>query len=278
MTQPWLTLLRTFTGHRHIFLTSRGNESIVAALRSARSLHPEKRTLLIPDQGGWLTYRTEPKKHGLNIIEVKTDNGVFVPSALAELVAKHRPLGLLYQHPAGYFAEQPVKEIYEACGRSCIVILDVSGIIGSGPLGDYADIMLGSFGHWKPVGLGYGGFISTSRSGIAQELRGHVRDPGFSREQEKELTEALSTAAGRLSRHQSECERIKRELKGYPIIHPEKKGIVVVVEYATDAEQKGIIEYCERHKYPYTLCPRYIRVLRHAVSIEVKRGGYDERA
>ena len=36
-------------------------------------------------------------------------------------------------------------------------------------------------------------------------------------------------------------------------------------------EKKELIAYCEKNGYEYTECPRYIRVLENAISIEVKR-------
>jgi len=36
-------------------------------------------------------------------------------------------------------------------------------------------------------------------------------------------------------------------------------------------EREEIIDYCNKHGYEYTQCPRYIRVLDSAISIEVKR-------
>jgi hypothetical protein len=36
-------------------------------------------------------------------------------------------------------------------------------------------------------------------------------------------------------------------------------------------KSKEAVEYCERHNYPYTECPRYIRMNDEGISIEVKR-------
>ena len=57
----------------------------------------------------------------------------------------------------------------------------------------------------------------------------------------------------------------------YDIIHPESESLVVVIGFKDSEEKENIINYCRKNNYEYTLCPRYIRIGRDAVSIEVKR-------
>jgi hypothetical protein len=181
------------------------------------------------------------------------------------VVSKHS--ALLYSNPAGYFAHQPIKEIYEVCNLKCLVIADVTGCIGDPELcdGRYADIMVGSFGRWKPVNLGYGGFISFKR-----ENKEPYKDR-FDDARMDELVNRLSAASSRLKFLYQACGKIKQDLADYDIIHADRKGVNVVVRLHDNNQKKELIEYCERNKYEYTLCPRYIRVLEQAISIEVKR-------
>src|SRR3989338_220218 len=155
------SVLRTFTGHPFIEITPSGDAAINAALSS---ITPGK-IVLIPEEGGWLSYKEAPQKWKLHPLEVScTESKLNLPDL--QLKLQSQPCGaLLYQNPGGYFAPQPMKEIYELCTKNhCLVILDVSGSIGT-PLcdGRYADIMVGSFGKWKLVEAHGGGFVSYSK-------------------------------------------------------------------------------------------------------------------
>ncbi len=120
--------LRKLTSHNYIYLTSRGNKAIEHALSFVKG------SLLIPDQGSWLSYRKYAKRFSLDVVDVKTDFGIIDLDDLKKKVNKAG--ALIYQNPAGYFAEQPIKEIYKICKDKCLVILDVSGCIGDSELCD----------------------------------------------------------------------------------------------------------------------------------------------
>ena len=65
--------------------------------------------------------------------------------------------------------------------------------------------------------------------------------------------------------------KVKEDLKRFNIIHPDSRGINVVVKFSGDIEKAEIISYCNQNKLEFTLCPRYIRVNEKAISIEIKR-------
>ena len=60
--------------------------------------------------------------------------------------------------------------------------------------------------------------------------------------------------------------KVKKKLGSAEIFHPDKRGINVVTAY-----EDKVIKFCEKNKYPYILCPTYIRVNEKAISIELKR-------
>lgn len=247
--------LKQLTNHKFIYLTSRGNAAIERALSSV-----EKGNLLIADQGGWMSYRKIAKKLGFNIVEIKTDLGVI---DLEDLKQKVKDAAvILYQNPAGYFAEQPVKEIYEICKGKCSVILDVSGCLGDKVFGDYADIIVGSFGKWKIADLGYGGFLSSNEKlNVEEDFKGDL----------EKLKEKLSKVRERLGFLYSKCRQIKKDLKEFNILYKDKKGVNVVIAFKDDKERNEILKYCQENGYEWTECPREIRVNIPAISIEVKR-------
>ncbi|MDP2907652.1 MAG: hypothetical protein Q8O03_06940, partial [Nanoarchaeota archaeon] len=60
--------------------------------------------------------------------------------------------------------------------------------------------------------------------------------------------------------------KVKKELKGVEIFHKDKRGLNVVTEYS-----EKVLDYCNKKKYEYVLCPTYARVNEKAISIELKR-------
>lgn len=267
MGEKIIGFLRRYSGHKNIELTSRGNTAIFAALYCCRKLNPGK--VLIPDQGGWITYPKYPKMLGMEAVEVRTDDGVV---DLNDLKLKLDGVScFLYCNPAGYFAEQPVKEIYDVCKGKCMVILDISGCIGDEDPGKYCDLSVGSFGKWKPVNVEYGGFVSAKDKKTFEIPAEIFNTTSFDNNYSDILAGKLAIAGERLKIFYERCRKIKEDLGGLDIIHRDRKGINVVVGFKDKAEKEKIIKYCDENGYEHTLCPRYIRVNRDAVSIEVKR-------
>ncbi len=273
MKERVINLLRKYTGHSNIELTSRGNTAIFAALFAARKLRPFRKSIIIPDQGGWLSFRKYSKMLELKAVELKTGDGVIDTSELKSALEKNDVNSIIYTNPAGYFAEQPVKEIYDICQNRCTVVLDVSGCIGDMSMcdGKYADIMVGSFGKWKPVNLGYGGFVSIREERAYNRAEEIFKTTAFDDDYLEPLYNKLVKAPKRLEHLYRISRKIKTELIKSRIPHRGSRGINVIVLYDTDDEKEGIIDYCRKNNYEYTICPRYIRLMRKAVSIEVKR-------
>ena len=67
-----LNLIRKFTGHNFVKFMASGNAAIFCAVYLCKS---DRNKFLIPDQGGWLTYKTYPQILGLEVKEIKTDHG-----------------------------------------------------------------------------------------------------------------------------------------------------------------------------------------------------------
>ena len=88
--------LQRLTGHKHVALTPRGNAAIKVALKISG-----KGKVLIPNQGGWLTYHSEPGKLEKELHEIKTNTALL---DLDDLRAKvDEDSVLLYANPGGYF-------------------------------------------------------------------------------------------------------------------------------------------------------------------------------
>lgn len=245
-------ILKRLSGKGYIYLTKDGNSAIKKALKSVGD-----KVVLIQDQGGWITYKQYPKK----VVELKTDKGVIKTEDLRKKA--NADSVLLVNSLSGYFAEQPMKEIMEICKKKkCIVINDISGSIGS-ELSKYGDILVCSFGRWKPVNLEYGGFIGSDFPLDTED--------DFDESRLTELSKKLKELPNRLEKLHKMVEEAKKDLKDFDILYKENKGLNVVIKYNNEDEKNKIIKYCNGKNYEWVLCPKYIKVNEKAVSIEVKR-------
>lgn len=263
--------LQRRTGHCFITITSRGDAAIKAALNSL----PKGKTLLIPEEGGWISYQKLPEEKKIPFEKVHCHDAKVDLLDLQQKLSEHACSAFLYQNPGGYFAEQPMENIYELCKKhGCLVILDVSGAIGTSLCdGNFADILVCSFGKWKLVEAGKGGFISCKDKKIYNSLS------------VTEFTDTETIAAikknfdvleQKIKYFSENRKKIINELGvlGLPekaIIYPNDCGFVIVVAFSAIEEKEKIINYCCHADLGWTECPRYIRVLRPAISIELKR-------
>ncbi len=263
-----ISILKDCTKHDNIYLTERGNKAIFAALKIARE---KSDSVLIPDQGSWLTYFQYAEKLKFNIQKLKTGYGVIDLNVLKENVDDAS--AIIYSNPAAYYAEQPVKEIYEICKKNnIIVILDISGCIGSDYYnGNYADIIVCSFGKWKPVNLMYGGFISTNNKGMHEKNNTYLENLEFEEKYYTSLYEKLVNLKNRYEFLKKINNKVKHDLKEFNVLYKDKKGINVIVKFDNEQEKNRVIDYCKKNKYEFVECPKMIKVNENAISIEVKR-------
>ena len=244
-------LLKRLTNKSHIYLLDSGDSAIAQAIKIAN-----RKFTLIQDQGGWFLYKKLP-----NIIELKTDYGLLNLKELKEKANKNSLL--IINSLSGYFAEQPMKEIAEICKEKyCFLINDVSGSIGT-EIAKIGDIILGSFGKWKPINLEYGGFIASTKKLDIKE--------NFNKEKLQQLKEKLEQLPKRLQNLKQLTNKVKSDLYNFNILHKDSDGINVIISYKTEEEKNKILKYCQENNLEYKLCPDYIKVNEKAVSIEIKR-------
>lgn len=268
LTEDIKKILQKLAHHHFLEIVLTGNTAITSAL----SIFPKDSTILIPEEGGWFHYKKAPLQLGLKIVEVKCDDAKINLTDLREKINSVKPAAFLYQNPGGYFAQQPMEEIYELCRKNkCMVIMDVSGSIGT-PLcdGRHADILVGSFGEWKLVEAKVGGFLSCKDEKIWRRVNSAVNILADEKSL-KVIHHHLLHLSPRIKYLQKIRQDVLQDLSSFSVFHPQDTGFVVVVKYADEKEKKAIIHYCTHKKYHYTQCPRYIRINKPAISIELKR-------
>ena len=258
--------LRELTGKRNIFFTDRGNSSILLSLKIAKSLG--KKRLFLQDQGGWITYGQYGRQLKYDISGLETDYGLIL---VKKLEGKLGPDSVLLMNSMpGYFALQGnMKIIANLCKKeNSLLINDVSGSIGQDD-SRYGDLIVGSFGEWKPLEVGRGGFIAYDNAEYFAFFKENFKKaPGdiFS-----VLRTQLNSLPQKTKGLYERQKTIKVQLKEFDIIHRSKKGFNVIIKHNDDGEKKKILDFCKLNGYEFTFCPRYIRVLEQAISIEVKR-------
>ena len=252
-------MLRQLTSHEYLTVVDSGDAAIKAAVELFN-------VILIPEEGGWLSYKKLPKSYD----EVKCADSKINLKYLKQKLQAGRYNALLYQNPGGYFAEQPAQEIYQLCSSfGCKVILDVSGALGTKLCnGNYADILVGSFGSWKLADAGAGGFISARDKKVFEQLKAAALSDGALLQK---IARKLVCLNARIEFLSNKRKKIINDLFGFKVIYPGDLGFVAVIAVADEQEKENLISYCVKEELEWTECPRYIRVNRQAISIEVKR-------
>lgn len=251
--------LMKLTGKKHVVFTKRCNSSIDIALRFAKKKGYSD--VFIQDQGGWMTYPKFIKENGLIQHDLKTDYGVIISF-------KEKKAVLLIHSMAAYAALLDMEKIAVDCkNNDSFLINDVCGSIGTKEA-VFGDVIVGSFGRWKPLNLGTGGFIATDDDVAANFFKEFAQELDF-----VILHRKLCGLRKRFVFLEEKVVKIMSDLEseGYEILHIDKKGLNVIVKYSSEQEKEKLINYCKDECFEFVECPKYIRVLDKAISIEVKR-------
>ncbi len=259
--------LKQLTNKKYIYFFNSGDEGIFYLMNLLKEQNKTK--ILIPDCGGWFSYKKFPKKLNLEIIEVKTNDALI---DLDELKNKANDDSFFIVNSyGGYFIEQPMNEIEIICKENnCILINDVSASINS----EYAkqgELCVGSFGHQKPIELNAGGFIGSNKELNVEEDFNEF----------EKLNYALDILDEKLNYWKKEKKKIITEIKKLNleknILHKDSDAINVVVGFETEQEKENLINCCVKNNLEYVLCPNYIKVNRQAISIEIKKIPFEKR-
>ncbi len=260
MNKQIIELLQEYTGKKHIHLTDSGDLAIYAALWLAKNKGFNR--LLIPDQGGWLSYKKYGKQLGFEVIELKTNLGIVSPQDLN----KHSDCILLCTSLAGYYQQQSLHELAKITKQHNIFfILDVNDLSDETNKQSKVDILVSSFGKWKVVNNWHGGCIACDELCNINEIYTKIKPVDLN---EDKLLINLRQAPIRLDFLRNETKEIIKQLrnKGIKIYNRDDNGIVVITE-----DKEEVKKYCKDHGLQFTLCPREIRINEQAISIEVKR-------
>lgn len=232
-------LLQNLTQKKYIYFTKKGRD---AAKILIDILKPKE--LYLQDQGGWHTYQklTKATKY------LKTRNGKINPNHIKQKST------LIINSMPGYIYQENMNKIQrKAKQKKATLINDVCGSIGTKnqTQGDY---IIGSFGRWKPVTIGEGGFIATNKKiPIKNE---QLND--------KQLSTALKKLNQRIKYLQKKKQETLKIIPKNQIMHSKQINILTKLT-------ENLINTLQENNIPYEKCPLYIRSNKKAISIEIKR-------
>lgn len=261
--------ISSFTGHDHVKVLNSGNSAILAALSSFKG------KILIPDQGGWIGFKSIAQFLGIKTIEVPTEFGIISPEVLEATITEYNPDALFITSFAGYIAEQPVKDLFEVCNDTDVVLVeDASGGIGDEQKrlgnGDHAHVIVASTGSPKIINVGNGGFISTNDDNIFKRTKDILKTLKADPVTCAGIAEEIKNATPNLSKAIHACSVIKKEFKS--AIHPDSRGITVALKTNNPKKTGYLLRQTLKAdgRSIITVCPRYERVMADAVCLEIK--------
>lgn len=252
--------IKELTHKSNVILTSRCNDAIKLALLDAKSKGKNKAIMFTVGQ--WVTYDQFAEELGFEIVKVEN------PDCMINIDILNKHLDsqsvLIIHSLSAYYYPQPMQKIYELCqSKDSLLINDCCGSIG------FTDLLLGdylvcSFGRWKPINFGKGGFLATNFNIKSTNVE----------LSEEDILNKINNLPSRIEKLNDKSLAIIADIliAGLkPLNKSEKYNLVVIVPFESQEEKETILAICDNQQVEYKECPFDIRSNRKAISIEVKR-------
>jgi hypothetical protein len=264
--------VKKFTQHEQVKIVNSGNSAILSVMSTFKG------KIMIPDQGGFTGFKKMAEFNGLETVILPTQLGLVKIEILKDFIEKFNPEALFITSFAGYMAEQPLKDIYDVCEDSGVVLVeDASGGIGDerGLLGNgaHAHVIVASTGSPKTVNVGNGGFISTNDMEIIASAKNILNSVKADRVTCAGIASEIKNAPYILSKTMEACRFLKSEIMEFrEVLHIDKLGLNVTVPY----ENPKKFGYQLRNVLNVnggsiiTVCPNPNRIKLKSVCIEIK--------
>lgn len=261
-------LVKKITGHKYARVVNSGDSAIMAVMNILEE------PFLIPDEGGWKGFIEIAKILNKKILKVPTNLGIIDPPFFEEYLDKlnDKPSALFVTSFAGYTAEQPIKKLYKICDKHDILLVEDS----SGSIGDpkrklcnasHSHIIVASTGSPKIVNVGNGGFISTNDKKILKQylIRMIRADPITC----AGMIEELKRAPDVFDKVVNAVAYLKKNIDN--VFHKNKRGVNIILPSDNPKKDRfKIKKHINIEKNIIVTCPRYERINKKAISIEIK--------
>ncbi|MAG60878.1 hypothetical protein CL619_03775 [archaeon] len=260
--------LRNLTKHENVAVVHRGNAAILLTILESKG------PILSPKEGGWLSYEAITKSLGKEYIHIETTNAkINLDDLKTKLDKAGKGAMFLYHSNAAYTVAQDTKQIHTLCHDAGVMVaMDVSGAIGTELCnGNHADICFASFREWKLIDSGEGAFISVADKEQFKNMKPLLQAVGFEGDFTN-LHSKIKDLPNRIEILQAKSQAVMKGLQKHKILNKDEKyPFVVIVPFENEIDRLKIAAFCTKNKLEYTQCPREIRVMQDAISIEVKR-------
>lgn len=228
--------------------------------------------VVLQEEGGWYTYEKSAVKTGLNVLKASMIQGKLIQ----EKFPKQKALVIINTNPGYAYVEE--LSFYDDIKKTgSIIVNDVVSSIGE----DYAtkgDFIIGSFGKHKPLSISTGGaFIAfDDEFDDIKKVKKELMPSQGEKINFQELRNAIKNFNNKKKAWFDYSNKIKQELsnKGFKILNNEQSINILVKVNAS--ERENLIKLCDDLKLEYLLCPRYIRTLEDAISIEIKKKNQED--
>lgn len=268
MSNQCIKKLSLITRKNHIFFMDKCRDAAELIMHYSKN-HGFK-NLVIQEEGGWYTYEKSAQKLGLNVLMAPMSKGVLIKD---EFPFKDDSLIILNTNP-GYAYVEPLSFYDDFKKINTIVVNDIVSSIGD-DISLKGDILIGSFGRAKPLTISSGGaFVACDDLNLFEELlklkKSFYPDAGDQINFD-ELLLALDNVKNKKKKWIDYSNNIKKILtqKGFTILNP-NDSINIFVKTSND-ERENLINFCVEHNLDYVICPKYIRTMQEAISIEIKK-------
>jgi len=258
-----------YINHDSVRLVNSGNSGIMAVMSTLQN------KVLIPDEGGWIGFKTMADLMDLQTVSIPTNSGVIDLEVLNQYIDIHQPDALFLTSFAGYIAEQPMKDLFEVCDdRKVILVEDASGALGDPKKklanGEHAHVIIASTGSPKIVNVGNGGFISTNDNYLLKKAKTVLNSVKADHITAAGIYTEINLAPRILKETIKACQKMKNEFNN--ALHQDKRGVVLALKMDNPKnvgyKLRQIIK--AENRRIITVCPDYNRTLSNAVCIELK--------
>jgi len=269
-----VSLLTSIVGKKRVIFMDKCRDAAELIMRYSKN--KGFKNLILQEEGGWYTYEKSGDKVGLKVIKAPMNKGVLIKEEFPFL---EDSLIIINTNP-GYAYSDPLSFYDDFKNINALVVNDVVCSIGdvNSLKGDF---IIGSFGKHKPLSINSGGaFIACDDDSVFKELL-FLKNSFYSGSGEKidfkELLWALKNFDVKKKKWVEYSSSLKKILiaKNFDVLNP-AESINIFVGFSSDLEKENLIKFCAEHELEYLNCPLYIRTLKKAISIEIKKKSLEE--
>lgn len=228
------------------------------------------REIFVPDQGGWVSFKKYPSFLNLNKKILETNYG----KPIIEKIENIKDSALIICSSPGYLIEitKELKEIKKVLNEnnSFLIVDNSSGFIFKG------DIDLMSFGYYKPINLGFGGYLRINNQELFEIWQQNkdffeslIKIP---KDFLEKFNKQLKILDKKLSIALDLNKNLKEVLSDYLSKEIEQNSLNLCLKF-----NNSLINKFAKNNIPFLKLPNYNRLKIKGISLEIKKMLFNEK-